>query len=52
MNTSIVHTSGALLLGDDDARYVDHTFHDPHMNGTRVKGGRAASLVLASFRRH
>lgn len=48
MNTSIVHTSGALLLGDDDARYVDHTFHDPHMNGTKQGCLRGA----APFRRH
>lgn len=39
MNTSIVHDSGALLLGEDDVRFIDHTFHNPGARPFGDSGG-------------
>mmetsp|Transcript_30519 Transcript_30519/g.91485 ORF Transcript_30519/g.91485 Transcript_30519/m.91485 type:complete len:631 (-) Transcript_30519:32-1924(-) len=44
MNTSIIHESGTLLLGVDDALYVDQSFQAPNVSGMASVGlGNAAT---------
>ncbi|EDQ87744.1 uncharacterized protein MONBRDRAFT_26851 [Monosiga brevicollis MX1] len=48
MNTSILHDSGALLLGDDASRYVDHSFIRPTTSFAVPSPGGASPSGLAS----
>lgn len=41
MNTSIIHESGTLLLGVEDAAYVDQSFQAPNVSGMLSMGSGA-----------
>jgi hypothetical protein len=50
MNTSILHESGALLLGDDATRFVDTSFACPSTLGTCLGGWVRGGVRMAHVR--